>query len=90
MNLLRIVDATPLEPHRLRLTLSDGTVIERDVEHLLVGSILAPIRDDPSVFAAVRVENGTVVWPNGADLCPDVIIWGGLPPREATAPAATG
>ena len=21
------------------------------------------------------------VWPNGADLCPDVLIWGGLPPE---------
>ncbi|MBF0159720.1 MAG: DUF2442 domain-containing protein [Magnetococcales bacterium] len=38
-----------------------------------------PIRDDPALFAAVRVEGGGIVWPNGADLCPDRLIWGGLP-----------
>jgi hypothetical protein len=27
---------------------------------------------DPWFFAKVRAEGGTVVWPNGADLCPDV------------------
>jgi hypothetical protein len=31
----------------------------------------------------VRVEGGTVVRLNGADLCPDVLIWGGPPPEGA-------
>jgi len=26
------------------------------------------------------------VWPNGADLCPDVLIWGGLPPKSSAVP----
>jgi len=49
--------------------------------------VFEPIRKDPAVFAKVRVEGGTVVWPNGADLCPDVLIWGGAPPEEGQQPA---
>jgi hypothetical protein len=36
----------------------------------------------------MRVEAGTLVWPNGADLCSDVLIWGGLPPVDTASDAA--
>ena len=87
MALLRIREAKPLDGFRLRLELTDGSVIERDVSRLLVGPIFEPIRADPAVFTKVRVEGGTTVWPNGADLCPDVLIWGGPPPEEGRQPA---
>lgn len=87
MALLRIREVKALEGFKLRLTLTDGSVIERDVSRLLVGPVFDPIRKDLSVFAKVRVEGGTVVWPNGADLCPDVLIWGGPPPEEGQQPA---
>lgn len=91
MGLLRISHAVALEDFRLRLTLTDGSVVERDVSDLLVGPVFEPLRHDASVFRAVRAEAGTVVWPNGADLCPDVLIWGGAPPRNpATAPPTAG
>ena len=77
--LVRIRTAKPLPGYRLQLNLTDGRTVERDVSELLWGPIFEPLRD-PSVFAQVRVERGTVVWPNGADLCPDVLIWGGMPP----------
>jgi Protein of unknown function (DUF2442) len=82
MALLRIREVKPLDDFKLRLTLTDGSVIERDVSRLLVGPIFEPIRTDPAVFRRVRVDGGTTVWPNGADLCPDVLIWGGAPPEE--------
>ncbi len=85
MSLVRILDVAPLEGFCLRLTLTDGRRIERDVSSLLVGPIFDPIRADPDLFCQVRVESGTVVWPNGADLCPDVLIWGGPPPEEDTS-----
>ena len=44
------------------------------------------LRRDPGLFRQARVEGGTLVWPNGADLCPDVVIWGGAPPEDASAP----
>lgn len=88
MSLLRIVAVKPLERFRLRLTLTDGSVVERDVEPLLVGPVFDPVRDDRALFQSARVEHGTVVWPNGADLCPDVLIWNG-PPREGVPPPLT-
>lgn len=88
MPFLRIRNVVPLEGFRLRLTLTNDTVIERDVSSLLVGPIFEPIRHDSARFREARVEEGTVAWPNGADLCPDVLIWGGPPPREANAPPA--
>lgn len=89
MSLLRIQDVVALEGLRLRLTLTDGSVVERDVSHLVCGSIFDTVRDDPKLFARARADAGTVVWPNGADLCPDVLIWGGMPPEdESDRPAA--
>jgi hypothetical protein len=87
MALLRIREVKALEGLKLRLTLTDGSVIERDVSRLLAGPVFEEIRRDPALFAQVRVEGGTVVWPNGADLCPDVLIWGGAPPEEGRQPA---
>jgi hypothetical protein len=83
MIFLRIREAEALEGFKLKLTLTDGSIIEREVSHLLTGPIFRSIREVPAVFAMVRADGGTVVWPNGADLCPDVLIWGGAPPEEA-------
>jgi len=80
--MLRIGKVTPLPGFRLRLTLTDGATIERDVSGLLQGPAFEPLRRDPALFRDVHVEGGTVVWGNGADLCPDVLIWGGAPPAE--------
>lgn len=89
MRLLRIQQVRPLDGFRLELTLTDGSVVERDVTAWLHGSVFEPLRADPVLFRQVRVDAGTLAWPNGADLCPDVVIWGGAPPVEAdVAPPA--
>jgi hypothetical protein len=85
MGLLRIVGVKPLEGYRVQLRLTDGSTIERDIGVLLVGRVFDEVRQNPALFRAVGVEAGTLVWPNGADLCPDVVIWGGSPPSEVTA-----
>jgi hypothetical protein len=43
--------------------------------------MVEPLREDPRVFPEVQVdaELGTIVWPNGADMGPDVL------PGEAEA-----
>jgi hypothetical protein len=82
MALVRIRSVSALPGLTLRLELTDGRIVERDVSHLLTGPVFSEIRSDRGAFEQVRAEAGTVVWPNGADLCPDVVIWGGLPPLE--------
>jgi hypothetical protein len=81
MALLRIKSVVPLDGHRLRLTLTNGTTLERDVADLLVGPAFEAIRRDPALFKQARAEHGTVVWPGEVDLCPDVLIWNGPPPE---------
>ena len=82
MALVRIAKAEPLDQFTLRLTLTDGSVIERELRPLLKGPIFEKIRTEPREFARVRAEDGALVWPDGADLCPDMVIWNGLPPDE--------
>jgi hypothetical protein len=88
MKLVRIQRAKPLDGCRVELTLTDGSVVERDLRPLLAGPIFDDIRNDETRFRQLRVEAGTLVWPGGADLCPDVVIWGGLPPADAASDAA--
>jgi hypothetical protein len=84
--LLRISEVIPVEGFRLRLTLKDGSIVERDITDLLTGQTFETLRKDSLAFRQVTIESGTVVWPNGADLCPDVLIWGGPPPKSSAVP----
>ena len=83
MPLLRIRTVTPLDGRRVRLGLTDGSERVVDLRPLLVGRVFEPIVADDAVFRRVAVdpELGTIVWPNGADLCPDVLIHGRDPAR---------
>ena len=78
--MIRIKSASPLKGFRVRLTLSDGQIIERDLDPLLVGPLFEPVRQNRERFLAMTVEDGTIVWPGEIDLCPDMVIWGGPPP----------
>lgn len=72
-----IVHVEYLGGYRLRLTFADRTVGVFDLASKFdgpVGPMFEPLRD-PVQFATVRVDPdlGTVTWPNGADLAPDVL-----------------
>ena len=82
MKLVRIREAKPLGDYRVELTLTNGQVVERDLEPMLKGRFFSEIRSDEARFRQLRVEDGTLVWPGGADLCPDMLIWGGVPPAD--------
>lgn len=70
-----IVEVEVVGGYRLRLRFEDGVEGEIDLSTVVpFEGEFAPLRD-PTVFAAVRVrpELGTIGWPTGADLDPDVL-----------------
>ena len=79
--MVRVRSAEAWDGFRLRLVLTDGSERVVDVSPYLHGPIFEPLRADRSLFAAVSVDAtfGTVVWPNGADIDPDVLVNGRTP-----------
>jgi Protein of unknown function (DUF2442) len=73
-SLARVVDVESLGAYRLRVTFSDGLVRELDFAGVLEGEIFEPLKN-PTTFSEVSVDRvaGTIVWPNGVDLDPDVL-----------------
>ncbi len=74
---------------RVQITFTDGTDREIDLEPYLWGPVFEPIRNDPNLFAAVRVDEvgGTICWPNGADIAPETLYYGDGPaPWEEKRP----
>ena len=69
-----MIAATPRPDHVVRVMFADGEVRDVDITPLLETEVFAPLRDE-SVFGQVSVDDelGTIVWPGGADLDPDVI-----------------
>lgn len=78
--MIRVKDVTPLKGYSVRLTFTDGTNRDVDFAPYLRGPVFEALRD-PAKFREVSVdpELGTIVWPNGADLCPDVLYHGRSP-----------
>jgi hypothetical protein len=72
----RINAVRPTTGYRLELTFTDGAHGEVDLREDIVGrgGALAPL-EEAGFFRQVRLdpEAGTLVWPNGVDMCPDVL-----------------
>ncbi|MEI7743308.1 MAG: DUF2442 domain-containing protein [Chloroflexota bacterium] len=71
--MLEISAVEPLAGRTVRLTLSDGSTVERDLRDLLRGPLFDPIAADDGLFGAVRVDYGTLVWPGGIDIAPETL-----------------
>jgi hypothetical protein len=70
-----IVDARILEGYRIHLRFEDGVEGDVDLGRLIrFEGVFAPLLD-PKEFARLTVnkEIGTICWPNGADMDPDVL-----------------
>jgi hypothetical protein len=70
-----IVEVQPLDGFRIRLRFEDGIEGVVDLERQIdFKGVFAPLRDRSYFFQVqVNSELGTIVWPNGADLDPDVL-----------------
>ena len=73
--MVRVLKVEPLEGFVVRLGFTDGTSREVDLDAYMRGPIFQSLRDDQGAFRRVRVDEelGTIVWPNGADIDPDVL-----------------
>ena len=80
--LVRVQNVEPRDGFIVDVDFTDGSRREINLAPYLKGPIFEPIRSDPSLFRSMRVEEGTIAWPNGADIDPDVFFYG-LPPSWA-------
>ena len=73
--MVRVSSVEPLHDFVVRLGFTDGTVRDLDLTPFLWGEVFEPLVKDIALFRAVAVDEelGTIVWPNEADLDPDVL-----------------
>lgn len=72
---VRVRTAEPLQGFKAYVTFENDTRREIDLGRYLRGPIFEPIRNNPTVFRAMKVEGGTIAWDNGADIDPDVLYY---------------
>jgi hypothetical protein len=81
MQLMDIVAVELIEDFRICLTFSDHTMREVDLwPYIRRGPIFAPVRDDTAFFRQIEIRDGTIAWPNGADIDPNVLYYPDLQP----------
>lgn len=64
-----------LGSYRLEVVYADALTAVLDFANFLAehdGPVVEPLRD-VDTFSAVRLDDGVVTWPNGFDICPDVL-----------------
>ena len=73
--MIRVQQVTPLDHRRVRVTFTNGETRDIDLTPYLHGPIFQSIAQDDQEFRKVFVhpEFHTLAWPNGADICPDVL-----------------
>ena len=72
--ILRVTDANLVRDFVVWVRFNDGSEGDVDLSGELDGPVFEPLKD-PEVFAQFRLdlEVHTLVWPNGADLAPELL-----------------
>jgi len=86
--MVRVRSVRCLDRHEVELAFTDETVRVLDLAPYLRGQVFERHRADPAFFRRVRVDPdaGTIAWPDGSDLDPDVLRWGLRPASWGAGP----
>lgn len=68
----RVIEVVPNDNYELLLTFNNGEKRKFDAKQLLDMRVFAPL-NNIAFFKSVKVEFGTVVWPQDIDYCPDTL-----------------
>ena len=73
--MVEVTDVEVVQGRTVRLRFSDSSERVVDLTPFLWGPVFQTIANDDEEFRKVRVDPdlGTICWPNGADLDPDVL-----------------
>jgi Protein of unknown function (DUF2442) len=74
-SMILVHSVKPLDEFKVLVCFSTGEQKVIDLQPFLRGVIFEPVRQNPSFFRTVHVdeESGTLCWDNGADIDPDVL-----------------
>lgn len=61
-----------IDGYKISITFNNNVTKVVDIEPYLTKGVFLPLRD-PSYFNMVKLSGNTLVWPNEADFCPDVL-----------------
>ncbi len=85
MDVHRIVDAELIGPRSLKITFSNQLIRELDFSEMLTGLLKSIDSDEAFAEVAVDHQTGTIFWPGGIDLDPEVLA-GVATPETGPAP----
>lgn len=74
---MKIISVEPVAEYRVLLTTDDDASREVDLwQFISWGEIYEPLRNDADFFRQVDVDPvaHTLVWPNGADIAPEILL----------------
>jgi hypothetical protein len=72
---VRVQAVKPLHDFWALVSFDNGLRREINLESYLHGPVFEPIRGNRDTFCSMVVVGGTVAWPNGADIDPDVLYY---------------